>query len=235
MVTTRASSSRAASVEPSFASSLPPATPSAKRIARSKSNKSSSSSASAFSHAPTTATLVWLAVSLPLVIWDTGYVLLRPLSMPGGSLHWPVWAPYRLYGEVDHIYGWKAFHAGNGFTSAQGLLNAIETLMYLWYLAAWLFSSKTEGGARVLSGRGGARATLFGYAAAVMTLSKTVLYWANEYYSGFDNIGHNPLNDLILLWIIPNGAWLVGPTYMIWSIGGDLINSLNSTSRSKRD
>jgi hypothetical protein len=26
---------------------------------------------------------------------------------------------------------------------------------------------------------------------------------ANEYYSGFDNIGHNPLNDLILLWIIP--------------------------------
>ncbi|KAL6909101.1 hypothetical protein GGI43DRAFT_379916 [Trichoderma evansii] len=232
MVTTRASSSRAASVEPSFASALPPATPSAKRIARSKSSKSSSSSA--FSHAPTTATLVWLAISLPLVIWDTGYVLLRPLSMPGGSLHWPIWAPYELYGKVDYIYGWKAFNAGNGFTSAQGLLNAIETLMYLWYLAAYFFG-KTEGGARVLSGRGGARAMLFGYAAAVMTLSKTVLYWANEYYSGFDNIGHNPLNDLILLWIIPNGAWLVGPTYMIWSIGGDLIDSLNSSSRSKRD
>lgn len=108
--------------------------------------------------------------------------------------------------------------------------------MYLYYLAAWLFSSsKTDGGSRVLSGRGGARATLFGYAAAVMTLSKTILYCkkkrmnldvfisidttcyktrtdkepigkytgANEYYSGFDNIGHNPLNDLILLWIIP--------------------------------
>jgi hypothetical protein len=26
---------------------------------------------------------------------------------------------------------------------------------------------------------------------------------ANEYYSGFDNIGHNSLEDLILLWIIP--------------------------------
>ncbi|KAM0482356.1 hypothetical protein ACHAPX_002873 [Trichoderma viride] len=236
MVTTRASSSRAASIEPSSSfSSLPPATPSAKRIARSKSSSSKLSSTS-FRHAPTTATLVWLAISLPLVIWDTGYVLLRPLSMPGGSLHWPVWAPYKLYGEVDHIYGWKAFNAGNGFTSAQGLLNAAETLMYLYYLAAWLFSSKTtDGGSRVLAGRGGARATLFGYAAAVMTLSKTILYWANEYYSGFDNIGHNPLNDLILLWIIPNGAWLVGPTYMIWSIGADLIDSLNSTSRSKRD
>ncbi len=25
----------------------------------------------------------------------------------------------------------------------------------------------------------------------------------NEYYSGFDNIGHNTVYDLILLWIIP--------------------------------
>lgn len=180
MVSTRASSSRAASVEPSSFSSLPPATPSAKRIARSKSSSSKVSSAS-FRHAPTTATLVWLAISLPLVIWDTGYVLLRPLSMPGGSLHWPVWAPYKLYGEVDHIYGWKAFNAGNGFTSAQGLLNAAETLMYLYYVAAWLFSSKTEGGSKVLAGRGGARATLFGYAAAVMTLSKTILYCKTTY------------------------------------------------------
>lgn len=26
---------------------------------------------------------------------------------------------------------------------------------------------------------------------------------ASEYFSGFDNIGHNSLPDLILLWIIP--------------------------------
>lgn len=25
----------------------------------------------------------------------------------------------------------------------------------------------------------------------------------NEYYSGFENIGHNTLPDLVLLWIIP--------------------------------
>ncbi|UKZ77117.1 hypothetical protein TrVFT333_004835 [Trichoderma virens FT-333] len=190
MVTTRASSSRAASVEPS---SFVPATPSAKRSSKSSVTKSSKSSKSSFAHAPTTVTLVWLAISLPLVIWDTGYVLLRPLSMPGGSLHWPIWAPYKLYGEVDHIYGFKAFHAGNGFTSAQGLLNAVETLLYFWYFCAWFFSGKrSSAGVKVVSGRAGARATLIGFSAAVMTLSKTVLYWANEYYSGFDNIGHNP-------------------------------------------
>ncbi|PTB66268.1 hypothetical protein BBK36DRAFT_1097386, partial [Trichoderma citrinoviride] len=190
-----------------------------------KSSRSSSSSSS-FVHAPTTTTLVWLAISLPLVVWDTGYVLLRPHSMPGGSLHYPLWAPYKLYGEVDHIYGWKAFRAGNGFTSAQGLLNAVETLLYLWYVGAWYFAGKrssSAAGYKVVGGRTGARATLVGFSAAVMTLSKTILYWANEYYSGFDNIGHNTLEDLILLWIIPNGAWLVGSAYMIWSIGGDLV------------
>ncbi|KAM0259865.1 hypothetical protein ACHAQJ_003109 [Trichoderma viride] len=229
MVTTRASS-RAASVEPS---SLFPTTPSAKRATKSK---SSSSSKSSFSHAPTTLTLVWLAISLPLVVWDTGYVLLRPLSMPGGSLHWPVWAPYKLYGEVDHIYGFKAFHAGNGFTSAQGLLNAVETLLYIWYLSVWYFrGSVSADGVRVVGGRAGARATLIGFSAAVMTFSKTFLYWANEYYSGFDNIGHNPLMDLILLWIIPNGAWLVGSAYMIGSIGSDLVSGLDSASRSKSE
>ncbi|QYS98567.1 hypothetical protein H0G86_005745 [Trichoderma simmonsii] len=172
MVTTRAASSRAASVEPT---AFVPATPSAKRSSKTSATKSSKSSA--FTHVPTTATLAWLAISLPLVIWDTGYVLLRPLSMPGGSLHWPIWAPYKLYGEVDHIYGFKAFNAGNGFTSAQGFLNAVETLLYLWYFAAWFFSGKrSSAGIKVLSGRAGARATLIGFSAAIMTLSKTVLY-----------------------------------------------------------
>ncbi|KAK5989860.1 hypothetical protein PT974_08122 [Cladobotryum mycophilum] len=141
----------------------------------------------------------------PLVIWDTGYTLGRPHTMPGGSLHWPVWAPYKLYGEVDHIYGWKAYNAGNGFTAAQGLLNAVETVMYIWYLWIYFTRSKTlpSTGQKVIAGKPGAKATLIGFSAAVMTLSKTVLYWANEYYSGFDNIGHNALIDLIFLWIIP--------------------------------
>ena len=57
-----------------------------------------------WSHTPSNLTLIWLAISLPLVIWDTGYTLLRPHSMPGGSLHWPLWKPYDLYGRVDHVY-----------------------------------------------------------------------------------------------------------------------------------
>jgi hypothetical protein len=123
-------------------------------------------------------TLAWLAVSLPLVAWDTGYVLLRPLSMPGGSLHWPLWVPYELYGNVDHMYGFKQWNAGNGFTAAQSLLNVVETILYLAYLWLWYTRAKPgrAGERGAVSGRAGGLAVLLLFASAAMTVSKTVLY-----------------------------------------------------------
>ncbi len=143
-----------------------------------------SKSKSKWAHTPSIIVIVWLCVSLPLVTWDTGYVMMRPLTMPGGSLHWPIWAPYELYGKVDYIYGWKAFNEHNGFTSAQGFLNILETLMYAYYLYivyAHGKPSKTStagiiGQQRLVKGRNGAVAVLVAYSAAVMTVSKTVLY-----------------------------------------------------------
>ncbi|KAJ6446791.1 C6 transcription factor [Purpureocillium lavendulum] len=249
MVSTRSSSSRADSVGPDSAS--PPSatattptkstrsrrTPAAAASSsssttiarRSDTTSAKAAAAGRWAHTPTSFTLLWMAVSLPLVVWDTVYVLGRPHTMEGGWLHWPLWVPYKLYGEVDHVYGWKAVHARNGFTAAQGFLNAIETAMYVAYVAAWWAARRRNAEGR-LEGRDGALAVLVGFSAAVMTLSKTVLYWMNEYYSGFDNIGHNALAQLIPLWIIPNGAWLVGSTYMIWSMGASIVDGLEAAS-----
>lgn len=206
-------------------------------VARRK-KASSASSAATWTYVPDSATLIWMAVSLPLVAWDTGYVLLRPHTMPGGSLHWPLYTPYALYGEVDHIYGFKQWNARNGFTAAQGALNFIETSMYLAFLYLWQAYGRPVEGAGFTSkssrkgvvGRVAAWASLLAFSAAVMTLSKTVLYWLNEYFSGFDNIGHNDLHSLIFLWVIPNGLWLLLPSYMIYKIGGEVIDVLASTS-----
>jgi len=112
--------------------------------------------------------------------------------MPGGKLHWPIYVPYELYGKTDYIYGWKAFNEGNGFTSAQGFLNIIESLMYAYYLYivfAYGKASKAQGSGapdaekvgflgqqRSVAGSKGALAVLVAYSAAVMTVSKTVLY-----------------------------------------------------------
>jgi hypothetical protein len=116
-------------------------------------------------------------------------VLLRPLSMPGGSLHWPIWVPYELYMQADYMYSWQAIDEKNGFTSAQGAMNVLETLLYFYYL--YLVYSQgtklivTPGGAergflahRHVPGQPGALAVVVGFAAVVMTFSKTLLYGA---------------------------------------------------------
>lgn len=75
------------------------------------------------------------------------------------------------------MYGLKAFEDGNGFTSAQAFLNLIECALNILYMAQW-------GG-----GNAGSSTAVVGLVSVTMTLSKTVLYWANEYYSDFSNVG----------------------------------------------
>lgn len=187
-----------------------------------------------------------MAISLPLVIWDSGYVFGRPHTMAGGKLVWPLYQPYILYGEVDHMYGFKQYNAHNGFTAAQGSLNILETAGYLAYLAIVYQYGRQEdvegrgapsksvvgklGAARTVYGRYAGLAVLIAFSSALMTLSKTVLYWLNEAFSGFDNIGHNDFFSLFFLWIIPNGAWIVFPSYMLYVIGAEILEGLELAS-----
>ncbi len=109
--------------------------------------------------------------------------------MPGGSLHSPLWIPYEIYMRTDYVYGWKALEEKNGFTSAQGTMNIPETLLYLYYFYLVFFHGTQpkpmRGGPRLgflvqryVHGQAGALAVIVGLTAAVMTLSKTLLYGA---------------------------------------------------------
>ncbi|KAJ5713721.1 uncharacterized protein N7483_010902 [Penicillium malachiteum] len=226
---------------------FPSPTQAAKELAKSSPAPTTNGTSRKWVHTPSVALTVWLVVSVPLVIWDAAYVLLRPHSMPGGRLHSPVWTPYALYGTIDYIYGWPAYNAHNGFTAAQTVLNVVETLGYIYYLLVvfrygatvtsgrgvqkqqkglvWLLT-----GDKVVAGRTGAIALMVAYTASVMTLSKTILYWLNEFFSDFENIGHNDALTLIVLWIIPNGLWIVFPSYSIYSLGGEILASLEQAS-----
>lgn len=180
----------------------PPATPSSASANADDTNKSvarssppSGSGSRKAVHTPSVVVLAWLSISVPLVIWDTGYVLLRPHSMPGGKYHSPIWTPYALYGTIDYIYGWPAFNARNGFTAAQGLLNVFETVAYIFYLVVVYFYGTTATAAgrastkkvkkgllwflfeeKVVPGRIGSLALLIAYSSSVATFSKTILY-----------------------------------------------------------
>jgi hypothetical protein len=112
--------------------------------------------------------------------------------MAGGALQWPLWKPYEIYAEIDHVYGWPGWNNNDGFGGAQGALNSIEAVLYGLYLAiVWNHGRPSAGGRGVQVGEGvkgwisggmrvegktGNRALLVGFTAAVMTLSKTVLY-----------------------------------------------------------
>ncbi|KAF9220377.1 hypothetical protein BS17DRAFT_787695 [Gyrodon lividus] len=181
---------------------------------------------------------LWFLLTTPVIFWDVGYCFMRPRSMVGGDLHW-IWKPYEIYQEIDYVYGLKALHENNGFTNAQckltptphacyththpsltleALLNVVETLMNLTYVYLAHVSSWSA-------------APLVGFAAATMTLSKTVLYWAQEYYCGGCAIGHNSLEDLVVYWIIPNGLWILVPGGIVWQLGRDIAGTLITAER----
>jgi hypothetical protein len=101
--------------------------------------------------------------------------------MAGGKLQWPIWKPYEIYAVIDHVYGAPGWENKDGFGGAQGALNGIETILYGLYLTIVfnngvpIAGSWISGGWKI-SGKTGNRALIIGFAAAVMTLSKTILY-----------------------------------------------------------
>lgn len=123
--------------------------------------------------------------------------------MPGGALHKPLWIPYALYGNVDKVYGFKAYDAGTGWTAAQGAVNALETIAYIVYLYLVYEHGEQEpeqgrgapdrslmgqfralGESRTVYGQMAAVTALLGYSSAQVTFWKTVLYFLNEAFSG---------------------------------------------------
>ncbi|KAI9679762.1 MAG: hypothetical protein M1817_004776 [Caeruleum heppii] len=217
------------------------------------------SSSAAWSHTPSHLTLIWLLFSVPLVLWDTAYVFLRPHSMTHGALHWPLFVPYKLYATVDYIYGLPAWEEGNGFTMAQAVVNLLESSVYAAYL--WIVwragreSAKVGRGApgrelvtrigggetagwlraaREVTGRDAAWACVLGFGGSLATVCKTVLYALNECFSSFHNIGHNSWTRIIFLWVIPNGLWLILPTFILTLFTAEIVEGLEMATEGAR-
>jgi hypothetical protein len=55
----------------------------------------------------------------------------------------------------------------------------------------------------------------------------------NEVFSNFDNIGHNDWSTLILLWIIPNGAWIVFPAWMVYLLSDEIVGAMHGKRKAR--
>lgn len=168
--------------------------------------------------------------------------------MAGGKLQWPIWKPYEIYAAIDHVYGKPGWESNEGFGGAQGVLNTVEAVLYgLYIFIIYNHSRPAPGGrglqvgegvsgflsgGRKIAGKTGNRALLIGFSAAVMTLSKTVLYYFNEYFSNFHNIRHNDWATIALFYGLMNGLWVIFPAYMTIVFGADLLEALDLASES---
>ena len=43
----------------------------------------------------------------------------------------------------------------------------------------------------------------------------------------YAEVGHNSIERLILLWVIPNGAWIVVPGLLVKLFGAEIMDRLN--------
>jgi hypothetical protein len=150
--------------------------------------------------------VIWFAISVPLVLWDVAFVLLRPASMAGGSLSF-LWAPYAKYVTIDRSYG----DLGNGFVRAQAIMSLVEIALLL---AAPLLAAR---GRRAAS-------TLIVFAVSLLTCAKTILILMIVVVTGGADLGGSA-SDVVLLYLAPNGAWIVVPALVAWKTGRRLLDA----------
>ncbi|KAM0749864.1 hypothetical protein T439DRAFT_326758 [Meredithblackwellia eburnea MCA 4105] len=174
-----------------------------------------SSIVAASPHKPHPILNAWIAISTCIVFWDAGFCLLRPHSMKGGKLFW-IWQPYDLYSTVDLVYGHEAFRTGDGFTSAQALLNLVENFINIRYL--------------LLAKERSPSAILVGFTGACFTFWKTVLYWLMDQQCGWCQTGHNSQKDWWILFAVPNGLWIIVPFIVMLIFGSEIAASLRVAS-----
>ena len=141
--------------------------------------------------------LVWFAISVPLIVWDVSFVLFRPDSF--------LWAPYDKYVTVDLGYG----DPSNGFVRAQAIMSLVEIAVLL--VGLWQ--------------RRHPLGVLLVFGVSLLTAAKTMLILMIEVVTRGEHVGHNPAADLVFLYLVPNGAWIVVPLLVAWSTGRTLLSA----------
>ncbi|KAF9048799.1 hypothetical protein BJ165DRAFT_1058650 [Panaeolus papilionaceus] len=134
---------------------------------------------------------LWFICTAPLILWDAGYVLMRPRSMEGGDLRW-FWSGFELYERIDNVYSVQGYLNKAGFAPAAAISNLVETSLNAAYLYTVYISPRNI-------------APLFGFSGAGLTLSKTTIWVLQEHFCGRCSHSDNPnFAEIFKFWIAPN-------------------------------
>ncbi|KAL9941001.1 hypothetical protein V8E36_000489 [Tilletia maclaganii] len=171
-------------------------------------------------HKPRTWITLWLAISSIVVLWDCGYMLLRPHSMKGGKW-FALWAPYELYASVDKEYAIEAYYANEGFPPAQSIMSLPETALNFIYVYLVTISTSQQGRAI---------APIIGLTATVMTAAKTILFFLVDWACGYCKTGHNGMFKWVVIYVMPNSPWVFFPTAIALTLGFEIAGKLRAAA-----
>jgi hypothetical protein len=138
--------------------------------------------------------------------------------MEGGDLH-HLWQPYELYARVDYVYAAHTFAKKEPFPIVVALGSVVENGINLYALYKdWSNAPSSLPIAMI---------------ALSMTFWKTVIYFAMDFVSGFQNTGHNDGYTWTMLYLIPNGIWILVPLMLLVKLIRQLTVALGSMSYKK--
>ena len=148
--------------------------------------------------------------------WDGGYILARPRSMEGGDLH-HLWKPYGAYAKVDLCYSMRGYQSNDIFPVVQNVGAVLENVLNFVTI---YYSYNND-----------PLAILLAYTVTAFTFWKTVLFLLVEVCSGFANTGHNKWYPWITMYALPNGIWIIVPLYLLLTLGRQIAQKLNPSSK----
>ncbi|KAI8798654.1 hypothetical protein BgiMline_022881 [Biomphalaria glabrata] len=156
--------------------------------------------------------LAWFYLTAIVCTWDASFIMLRPYSLPGGSLAF-LWYLYKYYVPVDQRYG----DIKDGYVFAQSLLNYVEVLINIVTIIMHYKASRYT--------------TITAFTVTVMTFWKTVLYFLmfSEFCAGDTYRKGNTALEELLLVVIPNGIWIVVPLAIMFSLWTKLIPEIHDS------
>lgn len=152
---------------------------------------------------------IWFSIQLLVLTFDASFVLSRPYSFVDGPLgkFYPV---FQQYAKIDKVYS----DITNPFGWAMSTLVVLENvLLFYAFLIVYKKDCKKNLNTTKSFMQSSDYITLCGLCAQ---FNKTLFYLITDAYGGFAHVAHNTTVDLVTMFIIPNGIWVITPLIILF-------------------
>ena len=158
--------------------------------------------------------------------------------MEGGILYWPLYVPYKLYipsaSRLMVVMEKLTLYTGSGRTRTT-TASQTHSLHLIYSKLGYKFGSSDYGSSLVKKIRHwwwDTQSASWRFQRQFCTGCRNTIAGAwhtrHCWQCRYKEVGHNPLDRLIFLWIIPNGVWLVIPAIVIKRFGSEMMERLNT-------